>query len=114
MSVSAAFSPMGNTVVIAAANVAPNAVQAISSTIGGNNYRLINAGNVTVFLGVGGTAATANSNAVVISSSGTNSACCVPILSGTDEILSFVPNAWFTGITASGSANVYVTPGDGI
>ena len=112
MSVSAAFSPMGNTVVIAAANVAPSAVQANSLTIGGNNYRLINAGNVTVFLGVGGSAATANSNAVVLTSG--NAAFTVPLLSGTDEILSFVPNAWFTGITASGSANVFVTPGDGI
>lgn len=112
MSVSAAFSPMGNTIVIAASTTAPNAAQAISTTIGGNNYRLINSGNVTVFLGVGGNAATANANATVLTSG--NSAPTVPILSGTDEILSFMPNAWFTGITASGNATVYVTPGDGI
>ena len=113
MSVSAAFSPMGNTVVIAAGTTQPAPAQVVSTTIGGNNYRLINAGNVTVFLGVGVTSATANSNAVVLNSSTTN-AFTVPILSGTDEILSFAPNSWFTGITASGSANVYVTPGDGI
>lgn len=112
MSVSAAFSPMGNTVVIAAGTSAPNAVQAISTTIGGNNYRLINSGNVTVFLGVGGNATAANANAVALTSG--NTAFTVPVLSGTDEILSFQPNAWFTGITASGNATVYVTPGDGI
>jgi len=28
--------------------------------------------------------------------------------------LSFVPNAYFTGITATSNATVYVTPGDGM
>jgi hypothetical protein len=35
-------------------------------------------------------------------------------LPGTDEVLSFVPNAYFTGITATSNATVYVTPGDGM
>jgi len=38
----------------------------------------------------------------------------LPLLPGTDEILSFVPNAYFTGITSTGTAAVYVTPGDGM
>jgi hypothetical protein len=37
-----------------------------------------------------------------------------PILAGTDEILTFVPNAYFTGITSSSTAVVYITPGDGM
>jgi len=36
------------------------------------------------------------------------------LLPNTDEILSFVPNAYFTAITASGTAQIYITPGDGL
>jgi hypothetical protein len=35
-------------------------------------------------------------------------------LPSTDEILTFVPNAYFTGVTSSGTAVVYITPGDGL
>lgn len=104
-----AFTKTGNTVTFLAATTAPTAVQAVSSTLGGNQYRIINAGSVTVFLGYGTDAASANSNAAVITTTGTS----IPLLPGTDEILSFVPNAYFTGITASSNATIYVTPGDG-
>ena len=40
MAVSAPFTPTGNTVTFTAANVAPSTVQAVSTTIGGNQYRL--------------------------------------------------------------------------
>lgn len=105
-----AFTKLGNTVVFTANTAAPAAVQAISTTLGGNQYRIVNPGTVTVFLGYGTTAAEANSNATIVTSSGPS----LPLLPGTDEILSFVPNAYFTGITVSGTANVYVTPGDGL
>lgn len=105
-----AFTKLGNTVVFTATTTAPAAVQAVSTTLGGNQYRIVNPGSVTVFLGYGSTAAEANTNATVVTSSG----AALPLLPGTDEILSFVPNAYFTGITVSGSANVYVTPGDGL
>jgi hypothetical protein len=107
--VNSPFTPTGNTVVFTAAVTAPTPVQAVSTTLGGNNYRVINNGIVTVFLGYATTAANATSNAAVITSSGTS----LPLLPGTDEILSFVPNAYFTGVTASSTATVYVTPGDG-
>jgi len=35
-------------------------------------------------------------------------------LPGTDEVLSFVPNAYFTGITSTSTAAVYIVPGDGM
>ena len=110
MSVSAAFTKTGNTVAFIAATTAPSAVQAVSTTLGGNQYRIINSGTVTVFLGYGPDATGANSNATVVTTTGT----AIPLLPGTDEILSFVPNAYFTGITSSGSATVYVVPGDGL
>lgn len=94
----------------AADTVAPTPVQCLSSTLGGNQYRVINSGTVTVFLGYGDTAANATATAVVVSTT----APSFPLLPGTDEILTFVPNAYFTGITTSGNATVYITPGDGI
>jgi hypothetical protein len=105
-----AFTKSGNTVTFTAASTAPTPVQCASSTIGGNQYRIINAGTVTVFLGYGSTAADATSNAVQV----TSSQASFPLLPNTDEILTFVPNAYFTGATASGTASVYITPGDGL
>ena len=105
-----AFTKTGNTVTFTAATVAPTPVQVTNTTIGGNQYRIINAGNVTVFLGYGTDATNATSSAVQV----TSSQSAFPLLAGTDEILTFVPNAYFTGATASGTAVIYVTPGDGV
>ena len=105
-----AFTKTGNTVVFTANVAAPTAVQAVSTTLGGNQYRIINAGSVTVFLGYGTTSSDASNNATVITSTGLS----YPLLAGTDEILTFQPNAYFTGITSSGTATIYVTPGDGL
>ena len=105
-----AFTKTGNTVVFTAATSAPTPVQCSSSTLGGNQYRIINAGSVTVFLGYGVVSSDASNNAVVVTSTGN----AFPLLAGTDEILTFVPNAYFTGITATANASVYITPGDGL
>ena len=105
-----AFTRTGNTVVFLSAVTAPTPVQCVSTTLGGNQYRIINAGSVTVFLGYGTASSDATNNSPVISSTGP----AYPLLSGTDEILTFVPNAYFTGTTASANASVYITPGDGI
>jgi len=109
MSVSAPFSPSGNTVTFTATTSAPTPVQAISNTLGGNQYRVINSGNVLVFLGFGTTSAQASNGAVAVTSTGN----AIPILAGTDEILTFTPNAYFTGVSSSSTAVVYITPGDG-
>ena len=105
-----AFTKLGNTVVFTAATTAPTPVQAASTTLGGNQYRILNAGTVTVFLGYGANSAAANTAASVVSTSGEAS----PLLPGTDEILTFVPNAYFTGITSANTAAIYITPGDGL
>jgi hypothetical protein len=105
-----AFTRTGNTVVFLAATSAPTPIQAVSTTLGGNQYRIINAGSVTVFLGYGADSSSASSNAAIITTTGTS----IPLLPGTDEVLSFVPNAYFTGITSTSNATVYVTPGDGM
>ena len=105
-----AFQKTGNTAAFIANTTAPTPVQAVSTTLGGNQYRIINSGTVTVFMGYGANAAAASAAATVVTTSGE----AIPLLPGTDEILTFVPNAYFTGITISGTANVYVTCGDGL
>jgi hypothetical protein len=105
-----AFTKLGNTVAFTANTAAPTPVQAVSTTLGGNQYRIINAGTVTVFLGYGSSASDASNNAAVVTTTGPS----LPLLPGTDEILSFVPNAYFTGITVSGTAQIYISPGDGL
>jgi hypothetical protein len=44
----------------------------------------------------------------------TSTQSSIPLLSGTDEILTFTPNAYFAGITSTGNAVIYITPGDGV
>jgi hypothetical protein len=105
-----AFTKTGNTITFVANTSAPTPVQCASTTLGGNQYRVINTGTITVFLGYGSTSAEAANNAVVVTSSQT----AFPLLPSTDEILTFVPNAYFTGITSSGTATIYITPGDGL
>ena len=110
MSVSAPFAPCGNTVVISATTTASTPAQVPSATLGGNQYRIINSGAVTVILGYGQTAALASSGAVVPTTTQNN---CLPLLPGTDEIITFAPNAYFSANATSSNATIYITPGDG-
>jgi len=105
-----AFTKTGNTVALTANVTAPTPVQCLSSTIGGNQYRVINSGSQIVFLGYGATSSEASNNATVVSTTGMS----FPLLPSTDEILTFVPNAYFTAITVTGTASIYITPGDGL
>ncbi len=104
-----AFTKTGNTVTFIAAASAPTPVQVTNTTIGGNQYRIINAGTSIVFLGYGVTAAEATAASANVTTSG----AAFPLLAGTDEILTFVPNAYFTG-TSTANATIYITPGDGV
>jgi hypothetical protein len=60
-------------------------------------------------MGVGTSASDAVNNATVL----TTTNLSIPLLAGTDEILTFPPNAYFSGITSTSTAVVYITPGDG-
>jgi len=110
-----AFNPLGNTVAIIAAASPPVGVQvpldAGASRPLGGQYRVVNAGINTVFLGVGSTAALAQSNAVapVI---GTPSRAIV-LVPGATEVLSFGEAAFFSGLAAA-ATTVYITPGTGV
>jgi hypothetical protein len=111
-----AFAPQGNTIVVAADSSAPTGIQApVLSRFdaqGTGQYRIINASTtVTVFLGVGGTAAEAQSNTVA-PIAGAPSAAIV-LVPGAVEILRFNRTSFFSGLSAS-AATVYIVPGEGI
>jgi hypothetical protein len=110
-----AFAPLGNTVLIPADSSASTGIQALIDARfdgqGTGQYRLVNAGTNTVFLGVGPTAAIATANAVA-PVAGTPSAAIV-LLPGAVEILRFNKDTFFSGLAAA-ATTVYVTPGQGI
>jgi hypothetical protein len=111
MSVNAPFTPTGNTIVFTANVSAPTPVQVpTTGGLGSNQYRIINSGSSLVFLGYGANATVASSGAVAPTTTQNN---CLALLPGTDEIITFIPNAYFTGITVSGNATIYIVAGDG-
>ena len=113
------FVPRGNTIAITAATSAPAAVSAPSATgkSSTGQYRVINAGTVTAFLGFSRVQATAQTNAAVVTTSGP----AIPLVAGAVEILSFsdanqvtAPEIFFSAATSVGTTTIYITPGEGI
>ncbi len=109
-----AFNPLGPTSYIVANVAAPSPVQVSvdSTTQSFGQYRIVNNSSRTVFLGVGATAAqaTARAAAIVV---GTPQKTIV-LVPGAVEILRLSNNAWFTGLSPGGAADVYITPGQGL
>jgi hypothetical protein len=110
-----AFNPQGNTVVVAAAAVAPAGVQVpVNNKFNAQEtgqVRIVNAGTNLVHLGVGPTAAVAQANAVAAAAG--VPAAGIPLVAGAVEILRFPFGSYFSGL-ASGATTVYLTPGEGI
>lgn len=103
-----AFAPLGPTITITANVSAPAAQQAPVSA--GNQsvgqYRILNTGAATVLLGVGNTAAEAQTNAA-------SAATAVPLLSGATEVLRFGTGSYFSA-TAGSATTIYIVPGQGL
>jgi len=110
-----AFSPLGKTIVVAADATAPAGIKATVyekfDPQNAGQYRFVNAGTNTVFLGTGPTAALAQA-AAVAPTAGSPTAAIV-LLPGAIEILRFNIDTFFSGL-ASGATTVYVTPGQGL
>ena len=110
-----AFNPQGKTVVVAAAGTAPTGVQAPVyekfNPQATGQYRIVNAGTNTVFLGTGPTAALAQA-AAVAPVAGTPSDALV-LLPGAIEVLRFNKDTFFSGL-ASAANTVYITQGEGL
>ncbi len=110
-----AFSPLGETIVVAAAATAPIGIQApVYQKFDPQNagqFRFINAGTNTVFLGTGASAAEATANAVAPVAG--NPSPAVVLVPGAVEILRFNKDTFFSGLAAAANT-VYVTPGQGL
>lgn len=110
-----AFNPQGNTVAVVADSTAPAGVQSpVYSRFEGQEsgqYRVVNAGNYTVHIGVGSTAAIAQNNAVAASSG--VPAAGIPLVSGGVEILRFPVGSYVSGYAGTAST-FYITPGKGL
>jgi len=110
-----AFAPLGKTVVIAATTSAPTGVQALVNgrldAQGTGQYRIFNASDNIVFLGVGSTAAIATANAVAPIDGTPSDAIVLP--AKFIGILRFARDSFFSGL-ASGASTVYIVQGEGI
>lgn len=106
------LSPRGKTILVVAATTAPTGVLAPESgTVGGYQFRLHNAGTVTAYLAYGATAGEAQTNAVIPTGTPQYG---IPLPAGIVEVLSFPVGCYFSAITASGTANIFITPGAGV
>ena len=103
-----AFTPMGNTVTFVAAVTPPTPVRALSSIIAGTQYRVHNTGSVVVYLGFGDTA-----NAATTMANTTITGATISLMPNSVEVFTLNGNQYFTGATASSTATVNITPGDG-
>ena len=110
-----AFSPLGETIVVAAAGTAPAGIQApVLEKFNPQNagqYRFVNAGSNTVFLGTGDSAAKATANAVAPTAGSPTAA--IVLVPGAVEVLRFNKDTFFSGL-ASAATTVYITPGQGL
>jgi hypothetical protein len=112
MAINSAFTPTGNTFVINVTTSASTPLQVVTNGAPSNQYRIINAsGANAVILSYSQTSANATTNCVIptVGSSSTT----LFILPNTDEIITFVPSAYFAAI-GQGNATIYIVPGDGM
>ena len=108
------FQPLGRSHLIVADNPAPTPVQVSvdAGATGYGQYRIVNNSAETVFLGVGANAAQATATAAaIVAGTPTKTIVLVP---GAVEILRFNGDAFFTGFSSTGAADVYITPGQGL
>ena len=108
------FQPLGQTHLVIGNVTPPTPVQinVAETTTGVGQYRIINDSILTVFLGVGSTAAQATANAAAPTVGNPNRT--IPLVPGAVEVLRFINNAFVTVASPSGAADIYITPGQGL
>ena len=112
MAINSAFTPTGNTIVISVTTNASTPVQCVTNGAASNQYRIINASGANgVILSYSQTSANASTNCVIPTANA--STTTLYILPNTDEIITFVPQAYFAAI-GQGTATLYIVPGDGM
>ena len=111
---SAAFQPCNVTITFTAntsGNI-PTPVQATcgSGSLGNTQYLITNVGANYAFISYG-TSAIATANCVVPTGTAT---ATVPLLAGTQIVITTGAGSYFCGITTSGTSVIYLTPGVGL
>jgi len=110
------FYPKGDTVLLTAASSAPTGVQAPSTTLDAkivfDCYYIYNSGAETVYMGYGKSASSAQTNSVIPTAGNAQTVLVIP--AGAALILRFNEEDFFSGITASASCDVFLTPGEGL
>lgn len=106
-----AFDPNGPLLSFTAATSAPTSVQAISlDSVQNQQYVLTNtSSSIDAVIGWGQTDAAAK----LAAAAGSNTSNCYYLLHGSQVVITAATNAYFSGITASSSALVYVQTGYG-
>lgn len=108
-----AFNPTGPTVDISGATVAPSGLQVKSVGAGpAEQYRVFNSGSVTVHVAFGVDAATAQTNAAIPTAGVPKNSIPIPALGV--EVISALEDCFWSAITGSSTAEVYITPGKGL
>jgi hypothetical protein len=111
-----AFTPLGDTVVLAANTTAPTGIQAPTNNVNDKRsvgaYRVFNSGSETVYISFAPTAAQATTEAVIPTAG--NAQAVIPVSAGATEVLRLGDDPFLSGITSTGAATVFVTPGKGI
>lgn len=116
MSLIAAFTPLGNTVLLVGNSVAPSGIQApVTVGLGASQYHIVNTGVQTAFLSYANTAALAQSGAVIPTGTGANATAVIPLMPGVAAIYSLPSGSFFSAISSvAGASNIYITPGEGV
>ena len=102
----------GSCFLIPAATTAPTGVANPLTRGGDIQIEFYNSGIVDAFISYSTTSASDAQTKAVIPTGGTPQAV-FPVAAGCYITKTFEPNTFFSGITASGTANVYGTPGEG-
>lgn len=98
-----AFTPTGATVAVSATTVTSNAALSAGNTTNGFDLRVHNAGSALAFVAFGASSAI------------TATTASMPVPAGAVEVFSCGSQiTHMAAITASGTATVYATPGQGI
>lgn len=106
-----AFEPTGPTIVIAGATTAPDGVLLAKPGVTSKQIRIHNSGAVVAWLAHGENAAGAKAAAVIPTSTPTN---VTPLLPGSVLVMSAPIGKFWSVITASSTATVYIQPGRGL
>lgn len=122
------FTPQGPTILVTANTTAPSGVQCLASgTLPSVSYRVANPeANETVWYSMvtpinpntgqpdANAANNAKALAVIPTGGNTSAKLAIPLPAGGVEVVRGPQGAYFSGVTRTAAANLYVTPGDGM